>query len=78
MDFVTTGFYTRKWLKIHRAIRDLTCGALEIPLVVIRLGVTEPKKTGFLCLLGFFFWSPKSPLFSINDLEFATLIHLNK
>ena len=46
----------------YRAIRDLTCGALVIPLVVIRLGVTGPKKTRFVCLLDVFL-SPKSPLF---------------
>ena len=46
----------------YRAIRDLTCGALVIPLVVIRLGVTGPKKTRFVCLLDVFL-SPKSLLF---------------
>ena len=46
----------------YRAIRDLTCGALVIPLVVIRLGVTGPKKTRFVCVLDVFL-SPKSLLF---------------
>ena len=35
-------------------MRDLTCGYLVIPFVVIRLGVTGPKKTEFLCLLDLF------------------------
>ena len=65
-------------MRIHGAIRDLTCGALEIPLVLILLGVTEPGKTRSVCLLDFFFVGvPNHPCFSINDLQFATLTHLN-
>ena len=37
IDIVTTGLHTKKWLRIHRGIRNLTCGALEIPLVMIHL-----------------------------------------
>ena len=69
---------SKKWLRIHGAIRDLTCGALEIPLVLILLGVTEPEKTRSVCLLDFFFVGvPNHPCFSINDLQFATLTYLN-
>ena len=32
-------------LRFNQTIRNLTCGNLEIPLVVIRLGVTRLKKT---------------------------------
>ena len=36
-------------LVLDRILRDLTGGDLEILLVVIRLGVTVLKKTGFMC-----------------------------
>ena len=42
-----------KQLKLDQAIRKLTFGGLEIPLVVIGLGVTGLKKTGVVYLLGF-------------------------
>ena len=31
-------------LRLDQTIKNLTCGDLEIPLAVIRLGVTESKK----------------------------------
>ena len=51
MEFVTSGSCKRKWLRVDRTIRDLTCGDLEIPLLVIRLGVTEPKNSEFVWLI---------------------------
>ena len=42
-----------KQLKLDQAVRNLTFGYLEIPLVVIRLGVTGLKKTGIVYILGF-------------------------
>ena len=42
-----------KQLKLDQAIRKLTFGGLEIPLVVIGLGVTGLKKTGVVYLRGF-------------------------
>ena len=42
MEFVATGWCTRKWLRFDLTIRDLTCGDLEISFVVIRLGVAGP------------------------------------
>ena len=77
------GLYThrlvqKKVLSIHWTIRDLTCGALEILLVVIRLGVTAPKRPGSYASWDFFFFlSPKLPLFFTNYLQFATLTHRN-
>ena len=43
-----------KQLKLDQAIRNLTCGDLEIPLVIIGLRVTGLKKTGFVYLLDLF------------------------
>ena len=43
-----------KQLWLDQAIRNLTCDDLEIPLVVIGLGITELKKAVVLHLLGFF------------------------
>ena len=40
MEFVSVGWCTKKWLRFDQIIRILTSGDLEIPLVVIRLGVT--------------------------------------
>ena len=40
-------------LRLDQAIRNLTCGDLEISLVVIGLGGTGLKKTGIMYLLGF-------------------------
>ena len=45
MEFVATSCCTGMWLRLDRNIRDLTCGDLEILLVVIQLGVTGLKKT---------------------------------
>ena len=38
-------------MRLNQTIRNLTCGDLEISLVVIQLGVTRLKKTGFMYLL---------------------------
>ena len=51
MEFVTSGSCKGKWLRVDQTIRDLTCGDLEIPLLVIRLGVTGPKNSEFVWLL---------------------------
>ena len=51
MEFVATGWCTGKWLRLNQTTKDLTFDDLEIPLVVIRLRVTGPKKTKFLRLL---------------------------
>ena len=48
------GWCTRKWLRLHQTIRNLTSGDLGIPLVVIRLGVTGLKKTRVVCLSDLF------------------------
>ena len=40
-------------MRLDQAV-NLTCGGLEILLVVIPLGVTRLKKTGFLYLLDLF------------------------
>ena len=53
MEFVATGWCTGKWLRLNQTTKDLTFDDLEIPLVVIRLRVTGPKKTKFLRLLDF-------------------------
>ena len=53
----------KEMLRNHRSIRDLTSGALEIAFVVIRLEVTRPKNTGFVCLLDFFFEFQIIPVF---------------
>ena len=45
MEMVAAGCCTRKWLRFDQTIRNLTCGDLGIPLVVIELGVTRLKKT---------------------------------
>ena len=50
MELVAVGWCTRKWLRLHQTIRNLTSGDLGIMLVVIRLGVTRLKKTRVLCL----------------------------
>ena len=54
MEFVPAGWCTRKQLRLDQAVRNLTCGDLEILLVVIRLGVTELRKIGFVYLLDLF------------------------
>ena len=43
-----------KQLRLNQAIRNLTSGDLDIALVVIGLGVTGLKKTGFMDLLDLF------------------------
>ena len=56
MESVAAGWCTVKYLRHDQTIRNVICGDLEIPLVVIWLGVTRLKKTGLVCLLDFFFW----------------------
>ena len=51
MELIVTGSFPVKWLRLDRTIRDLTYGDLEIPLVLIRSGVTGPKNNEFICLL---------------------------
>ena len=41
-------------LRLDQTIRNLTCGDLEIPLVMIRLEVIGLKKNGFVYLLDLF------------------------
>ena len=53
MEFVAAGWYTVKQLRLNQTMINLTCGDLEIQLVVIELGVTGLKKSGFVYLLGF-------------------------
>ena len=38
-------------MRLDQTIRNLTFGDVEISLVLIRLGVTRLKKTGFVYLL---------------------------
>ena len=54
MELVAEGLCTKKWLRFDQTIRNLTSGDLEIPLVVIRLGVTGLKKTRVVYLLDLF------------------------
>ena len=49
MDFVATGWYTVKKSRV-----DKTCRDLEIPLVLIRMGVTGLKTTELVYLLDLF------------------------
>ena len=49
MELVDVGQCTRKWLRFNQTIRNLPSGDLEIPLVVIQLGVAGLKKTR-LCI----------------------------
>ena len=46
LEFVAAG-----WCIGKISSRDLACDGLEIPLVVIRLGVSGLKKTRVICLL---------------------------
>ena len=41
VEFVATGWCTKKWLRLYEAIRNLTSGDMGIMLVMIRLGVTR-------------------------------------
>ena len=50
MEIVAVGWCTGKQLRLGQTIRNLTCGDLEISLVVIRLGVSRLKKIRFLLL----------------------------
>ena len=54
MEFVAVGWCTVMQLKLDEVIRNLTCSDLEIPLLVIGLGITELKKTRFVYLLDIF------------------------
>ena len=51
MEFVAAGWCTRKWLRFHQTIRNLTSGDLGVLLLVIRLGLTGLKKTRVVYLL---------------------------
>ena len=44
MELVDVGRCTRKWLRFDQTVRNLPSGDLEIPLVVIQLGVTALKR----------------------------------
>ena len=46
MEFVTAGSCIGKYLWLDQTVRNLTCGYLEIPFVLIGLGVIRLKKTG--------------------------------
>ena len=46
MEFVAAGWCTRKWLRFHQTIRNLTSGDLGVLLLVIRLGLTGLKDQG--------------------------------
>ena len=52
--FLAAGWCTGKQLRLGQALRNLTCGDLEISLVVIGQGVTRLKKTGFVYFLDLF------------------------
>ena len=43
--------YREEVVRLHQTIRNLIFGDVEISLVVIQLGVTRLKKTGFVYLL---------------------------
>ena len=51
MEFIITGWCTKKWLRFDQTIVNLTSVDLGIPLVVILLGVTGLKKTRIVYLL---------------------------
>ena len=51
MEFVATGWFTRKWLRL---IQSLTSANLGIPLVVIQLVLTGLKNTRVVYLLDLF------------------------
>ena len=40
MKIRAAGWCTGKWLRLYETIRNIASGDMEIPLVVIRLGVT--------------------------------------
>ena len=54
MEFVAAGRCTVKELRLSQTIRNLICDDLKVLVVVIRPGVTELKKTGFVYLLDLF------------------------
>ena len=43
--------YREDVMRLHQTIRTFTFGDVEISLMVIQLGVTRLKKTGFVYLL---------------------------
>ena len=47
VEFVAVGQCSRKWLSIDQTTKNATSGDLEMPRVVIHLGVTGLKKTKF-------------------------------
>ena len=54
LEFVATGCCIKKQLRLDQTIKNLTCGDLQIPLVVIQLQVTALKKIKFVYLLDLF------------------------
>ena len=54
MGFVAADLCTVSQLRLDQSIRNLTCGDLEIPVVVIRLGVNDLRKTTLVYLLYLF------------------------
>ena len=53
-EAVVAGWCTVNQLRLDQTIRNLTCGDLEIPLVMIRLEVIGLKKNRFVYLLDLF------------------------
>ena len=51
MEFVIASRCTRKSLRLDQTIGNLTCGDVEISLVVIQVGEAGLKKAGFVYLL---------------------------
>ena len=54
MEFVATGWCTRKWLRLYQTIKNLTYGDMGVPLAVMQLGVTALKKIELVYLLDLF------------------------
>ena len=48
MGFVTSGWCTQKWLRLDQTIRNITCGDLEMLLVLMQQGATGLKKSWFV------------------------------
>ena len=52
VEFVIAGRCARRSLRLDQTIGSLTCGGVEISLVVIRLGEAGLRGAGFVYLLG--------------------------
>ena len=52
MEFVAAGWCTVKQLRPDQTIRNLICGDLKIPLVMIRMRISGLKKAKLVYLLG--------------------------